>query len=373
MPEHIWRPDKIYIDEAVADEKRVRQILARVPDVPKEATSEVKELTRRAASKENAFTEGKRALLLTRHKGKFLSVCPAFTDSAVCCTYRTINIVLGCNFDCSYCFLQAYLNNPLTTFYVNVEDMFSELRSLFDSNPEKTFRFGTGEFTDSVSLDHILGINQELIAFFAQYPNAVLELKTKSARVDSLLDLDHRGRTIIAWSVNTKFIQRTEEHKTATIEERIGAAKKCVETGYRVAFHFDPLILHEGWETGYRETVRLMREEINPESIAWISYGSLRFLSPLKQEAQKRFPATPIFSGEFVKGFDGKMRYFAPLRTRLYQTIHRYVQESFPLVTPYICMEPEHVWEKSLGLSDISSAWLTDTLDISAKALNGKE
>ncbi len=367
MSEQIWFPDKIYIDKAVADHERVRQIISRLPKSTVEVVEDVKTLTRKAAGQANAFTEGKKTLLLTRQKGKFLSVCPAFTESAVCCTYRTINIILGCNFDCSYCFLQAYLNNPLITFYVNMEDMFAELKELFESSPNKTFRFGTGEFTDSLSLDPVLGINGELVEFFGCYANTALELKTKSTRVNALLNFNHNRRTIIAWSINTQFIQRTEEHKTATIEERILAAKKCADAGYRVAFHFDPLITHSGWEKGYCETVGLLRKHIAPQAIAWISYGTLRFVPELKREAQSRFLTTPIYSGEFVKGFDGKMRYFAPLRTRLYETVHRYIQEAFPTITPYLCMEPEHIWEKSLNTSHPTTEDLTKRLDLQVK------
>ena len=364
MPEQHWIPEKVYIDEEALTASRTQEILKRVPEAEKIKVRDVKELARKIYERPHRFTEGKQTLFLTRHRGKFLSMCPALTESAVCCNYRTINIIMGCNFDCSYCFLQAYLNNPLTTFYVNLDDMFDELKSAVDSHPEKIFRFGTGEFTDSLSLDPILGINKDLITFFAERKNASLELKTKSARVESLLDLKHNGKTIVAWSVNTEFIQKTEEHKTAAIDERIAAARKCVNAGYRVAFHFDPIIMHEDWKEGYSETARKLKESIPQDAIAWISYGSLRFVSKLKQEALTRFRTTPIFSGEFVKGFDGKMRYFTPLRTKLYQTVHRYIQEAFPKITPYICMEPEHIWEQSFDYKSPTAESLSAKLDI---------
>jgi len=302
-------------------------------------------------------------LLLTRQRGKFLSLCPAFTDSAVCCNYQTINLLMGCNIDCSYCFLQAYLNNPFITLFTNLEDVFRELRELIDGRPEHVFRFGTGEFTDSLALDHVLGLNKYLVEFFAARPNALLELKTKSAHVTPLLDLKHNGRTIIAWSVNTETIQSTEEHKSATIDERLSAAVRCIEAGYRVAFHFDPLIIHPGWKEGYRETVEKMKKHIPEEAIAWISYGSLRYVPQLKRIAQSRFRKTPIFSGEFIKGFDHKMRYFTPLRTLLYQTVHQYIENAFPNIKPYLCMEPEHIWEQSFGMPSPSIDGLTRRLD----------
>ena len=363
MSETFWRPDVIFVDEAVRTHPRTALILERFPKAERAPVQDVKAFARNGTPAARAFSKGKKGLFLSRQKGKFLSVCPAFTENAVCCHYRIINLLLGCNFDCSYCFLQAYLNNPFITFYVNVEDALEELRLLFKENPARGFRFGTGEFTDSLSLDHAVGLNKTLVEFFAGQANAALELKTKSTRVEPLLSLDHRGRTIIAWSLNTRFIQRTEEHKTASIEDRILAARRCVTAGYRVAFHFDPLIIHPDWEEGYRETINLIGAHIDREQIAWISYGALRFVPELKRAAQSRFAETPIFSDEFVKGFDGKMRYFAPLRTRLYQTIHRHVQEVFPALSPYLCMEAEHLWEKALGEKAPSTAELTARLD----------
>lgn len=367
MPEAAWIPEKIYIDESVLREKRTVAIVERLHRIPAETIHGAEELRDKTQQTPHPAAQGKRSLFLTRHKGKFLSICPAFTESAVCCNYRTINVIMGCNFDCSYCFLQAYLDHPIITFYVNLEDMFAELEDVLKSRPAQTFRFGTGEFTDSLSLDHVLEINGELVDFFTRHENAFLELKTKSARVDALLDLDHRQKTIIAWSLNTDAIQKTEEHKTATIEERILAARRCVEAGYGVAFHFDPLIIHADWQNGYRETVKKLCDHIPEDAIAWISYGSLRYVPDLKRKALARFRSTPIFSEEFIKGFDGKMRYFTPLRNRLYQAMDQLIRDAYPKIKPYLCMEPEHIWESTFGQVAPNTAGLTNRLDTDAK------
>lgn len=86
--------------------------------------------------------------------------------------------------------------------------------------------------------------------FFAKFQNAVLELKSKDDYVDNLVSLEHehKGKTVISWSVNAKTVSQQDEKSTASINERLIAAQKVVAAGYRVGFHFDPLVYFEGWQ-----------------------------------------------------------------------------------------------------------------------------
>ena len=128
----------------------------------------------------------------------------------------------------------------------------------------------------------------------AKRSNAVLELKTKSVNIANLEGLDHRGRTIVAWSLNSPPIMAREEIRTATLEERLQAAARCAEWGYKLAFHFDPIILHEGWQEGYRQTIHRLFAAVPAESIAWISMGALRYLPALKKIAIEPFSCLAV-------------------------------------------------------------------------------
>ncbi|OQY57486.1 MAG: hypothetical protein B6245_16810, partial [Desulfobacteraceae bacterium 4572_88] len=55
--------------------------------------------------------------------------------------------------------------------------------------------------------------------------------------------------------------------------------------------------------------------------VVWISLGTFRFMPSLKPIIQDRFPDSKIIYGEFIPGLDGKMRYFKPLRIRLYHGV----------------------------------------------------
>ena len=313
------------------------------------------------------LTQGKHHLLLCRYKGQFFKPCPA-TREYTCCEYQVLNIGMGCPMDCVYCILQAYLNNPWISFFVNIEDLFAELDQSFIVNPDVFFRIGTGEFTDSLALDSMTALSPRLVRYMRDKDHAVLELKSKSVVIDNLKGLDHGGRTIVAWSLNSPPIMEREEIRAASLEERLSAAAQCAEWGYRLAFHFDPIIWHDGWQEGYRSTIRRLFEVVPAESIAWISLGALRYLPSLKAIAGERFPGSSFFYEEFILGLDGKARYFRPQRVAMYKLI---ADELARFVSPktcvYFCMESETIWQEVFGYSAKDKGGLRAMLDRSVR------
>ena len=223
---------------------------------------------------------------------------------------------------------------------------------------------GTGEFTDSLALDNLTHFSTKLVPFIAQQKNAVLELKTKSANITNLQHLDHGGRSIVAWSLNSPVIMQREELRTATLKQRLEAAQQCASWGYHLAFHFDPIILHPGWQEGYTETIRALFAAVPAKAIAWISLGALRYLPSLKQIAASRFPASRFFYQSFIDGLDGKRRYFREERVEMYRFIvaelQRHTADSTCL---YFCMENDTIWQQVFGFSPIVQGGVPAMLD----------
>ncbi|MCI5223515.1 MAG: hypothetical protein D3924_12805, partial [Candidatus Electrothrix sp. AR4] len=173
------------------------------------------------------LTQGKHHLLLCRYRGRFFKPCPA-TREYTCCEYQVLNIGMGCPMDCVYCILQAYLNNPWVSFFVNIEDLLAELDSAFAAAPDTFLRIGTGEFTDSLALDSLTHFSPLLVNYMRDKQNAVLELKSKSVIIDNLKGLDHGGHTLVSWSLNTPLIMEREEIRTAGLEERLAGRREDV-------------------------------------------------------------------------------------------------------------------------------------------------
>ncbi len=313
------------------------------------------------------LTIGKQQLYLCNNRGLFFKPCPG-TREYQCCEYQVLNTGTNCPIDCVYCILQAYLNAPWLTFHVNIDQLFLELSQTLSANPQQFFRIGTGEFTDSLAIDRVTCLSRPLVEYIGRKNNAILELKTKSAAIDNLQGLSHNGRTVIAWSLNSTQVMARYELRSATLEERLDAAQKCAEWGYRLAFHFDPIIDYPGWQAGYAETIDRLFKKVPASAIAWISLGALRYIPSLKEIAIRRFPGTKIYYQEFITGLDGKTRYFRANRVRLYQHIFALLQEKVSDRTCiYFCMESEEIWQEVMGYTPADRGGLAKMLDYSVR------
>ncbi len=309
----------------------------------------------------DSLSRGKKSLVLCRNLGHFFKPCPG-TREYRCCDYQVLNIGMNCPMDCVYCILQAYLNNPFLTFFVNVDDLLAEL-DLALGRTRQFWRIGTGEFTDSMALDRLTGLSRTLVEYMGDKSRAILELKTKSAAVLQLEGLAHGGRTVVAWSLNSPPIMAGEELRTAILEERLQAAALCASWGYKLAFHFDPIIYHPGWRQGYAETITRLFDVAPADKIVWISMGALRFLPALRAMALSRFPRSRFFHEEFVMGLDGKFRYFRGLRVEMYRFILEKLRERAAARTCiYLCMESDEIWRES-GFGEGESRDLPEALD----------
>ncbi len=361
-----FKPEKIYIEAETIEDPFTQGILSRIPEVPREIIEDSGGLIKKFNEKPNPFTAGKKTLLLKRKKGEVFKPFPLIPEY-LSCHSQILHLGMGCDLECTYCILQSYLNNPVITIFTNLEEIIRELSRSLDSKPDDFFRIGTGELIDSLSLDHLTEWSVPLVRFFAGRQNAVLEFKTKSDNITNLKKTDPKGRVTISWSMNTESIQQNEELKTATLEERIRAAAQCQAWGYRVGFHFDPLIHHDGWEAGYAKTVEKIFSAVDASKIGWISLGALRFMPSLKKIVEKRFPHTQIFTGEFVRGLDGKDRYFKPIRKRMYTRMRDLIRSYSSEVPIYLCMESSELWAQGLETDLESSLHLKGYLDRAAK------
>lgn len=318
---------------------------------------------------ETSKTEGplelmgdKTTLELAVNKGAVLKPCPG-TRGYICCGYQILNVATNCPLDCAYCVLQAYFQENHVKCFVNIFDYLKLICKQIDDQPWRIFRVGTGEFTDSLALDPIMGWTELLIPPFSKRKNAVLEFKTKTVAVEGLLRLGERKNVVLAWSLNSPYMISREEHRVAGLRERLQAAKRCQSEGYVLGFHFDPMVCHDAWEEGYLRAVEMLDAFLKPEGIIWISLGSLRFMPSLKPILRKRHPRSCVLDGELVRGLDGKMRYFKPIRIELYARMKELLDAWSRDLGLYLCMESDDVWRQSFGWSPGCTEGLSHYLD----------
>ena len=313
------------------------------------------------------YRDGKKHLHITEKRGDAFGDCASASDEYICCNVTVLASVSACPYDCSYCFLQSYLNDTAMREVGDIEALVAEVKTKTAKEPWRFFRIGTWELGDSLALEPVTGGAGQLVKKFRNLHNALLELKTKSNNVDPLLNLDHGGRVVISWSLNPKKIIEADELKTATLDQRLDAMAKVAEAGYLVAAHFDPMIIYDNCIEEYEELAHKLFRAVAPERMAWISIGSLRFNPEMKGQIEKNFPKSEITNSEMVRGPDGKVRYVKPIRVALYERMYKALRDAGgqkPFI--YLCMERADVWKKVTGASPRSAGHLdylmTDSL-----------
>ena len=359
------KPVKLCIDQEVQDYPEVTHVkkCLNIPfSIVADQNQVFMELNRLSPQFAN-IKAGKKLLYLTANKGPFVRQCPG-TKHYSCCGYRILHIGTYCIMDCTYCILQTYFHPPVLQYFVNHAELELELADLFAQN--KTFRIGTGEFTDSLIYELWTDLAGFLIPLFARQNSGILELKTKTTYISKLKHLEHNRKTIMAWSLNTPAVVLGEEAGAASLQSRLKAAAECQSHGYPLAFHFDPVIIYDGCEEDYRAVIDMLAQQVSPDNIVWISLGTFRWMPSLKPVIQKRFPASKIIYGEFITGLDGKMRYFKPLRIAFYRRIIQWLQTKLPGVLIYFCMEDEEVWAQTMGFIPAERGGLSSMLDQAA-------
>jgi spore photoproduct lyase len=356
---------RILVERAVTDAEMVRDIRCRLQELPVQTVESAE-----AATRLDKPALDKETLFLMRYKGAFLKPCPG-TIGYICCGYQILNLATHCPLDCSYCILQAYFNQPYLRQFVNLKEGMDAVLQRIDSDPETTFRIGTGEFTDSLALDPVTHLTDRLLPIFSKRRNTVLELKTKTDRIERLLLSPHRDRIIVSWSLNSPYIATHEEHGAPGLRRRMEAARRCQSEGFVIGLHFDPLIVHPHWKEEYVKTIEWLDRYLDPERIIWISLGAFRFMPQLKWVIRRRHPQSRILAGEFVPGLDRKMRYFKPIRLELYGFMKEILEGWHRDLGLYLCMESDEVWRKALDWSPKDSRGLARFLDGRVRQLFG--
>jgi len=197
-------------------------------------------------------------------------------SNRVCRSRVQFDTIYGCPHGCAYC-----SGGKVAVINTNVEEFVErQVVPLSAANPwQKLFMFNSS-LSDTPCFEPEYGMSAILADYYASTPDQHYLIHTKSANVDWLLDLDHRGRTIVLWSISSETASRLVEPGSATMEERIDAARRCQEAGYPVRVKLKPIVPLVNWRVECERLVAQLLAETRPESIglcmvAWMPAAEL--------------------------------------------------------------------------------------------------
>ena len=271
-------------------------------------------------------------------------MCPVASESTVCCNLRTIDAVENCAFGCSYCTIQTFYND---TFVFDAD--FAEKLKAIELDPERFYHFGTGQSSDSLVWGNRNGNLDALCQFAADNPNVLLEFKTKSHKIKYFLENEVPPNIVCSWSLNTPTIVQNEEHFTASLDQRITAARTVANQGIKVSFHFHPMVYYQGWQIDYPDIAQRLDGLFDTDEVLFISFGSITMIKPAIKQIRGSGLATKILQMEMVPDPHGKLTYPDDIKTAMFKKMYQAFAPWQNKVFFYLCMEKASIWEETFG------------------------
>lgn len=263
-----------------------------------------------------------------------------------CCPYhKLVPISNGCPYYCTYCYLAFVYRkfSPFIKVNINYDAMFKQVRKAMKS-AHGNVSFNMGEMLDSLALDHVTNLTTMLVPFFAGFSRGFLMLLTKSSNINNLLAVEPTGQAVVSWSMNSQEMIERHESGTASLTERIDAARRCQQHGCRIRIRIDPGILYPNWRTGYAALIQEMLTAIEPENI---TLGMLRLLPGHSRLAAAAYGnhAKELRDHNFVRGAsDGKLRYPPKQRVEFYDFLIETIRSFNKEVSISLCRESPEIW-----------------------------
>jgi spore photoproduct lyase len=283
--------------------------------------------------------------IVTERSGKKVwGMCPVASPRTVCCNLRTIDAVENCIFGCSYCSIQTFYSKKIV-----FDENFAEKLKSIAIEPGRFYHFGSGQSSDSLAWGNRNGNLDALCRFAADYPNILLEFKTKSDNIRYFLENETPPNIVCSWSMNTAEIINNEEHFTADLEQRLAAARSVADKGIRVSFHFHPMVYYRGWESEYPAVARQLMQRFHPEEVLFISFGSVTMIKPVIRKIRQLGHQTKILQMEMTPDPHGKLTYPDDIKINMFKTMYAAFKPWRERVFMYLCMEKAAIWKDALG------------------------
>ncbi|MBT3376115.1 MAG: hypothetical protein HN742_07170 [Lentisphaerae bacterium] len=268
-----------------------------------------------------------------------------WNDSLVCWTLHDLHSAWGCLHRCSYC-----QRGSVYVINLNLEEFVQHVEELITENSwQKTFRYDVEQ--DVLAIEPEYGACEMLVDAFARRPDQYLILFSKSANVDFLLDLDHKGHTIILWTLTTHTVSRQHEQRTGTMEQRLEAARKCVDAGYPVRFKCKPIIPTRNWRAEITDMLEALYATVTPENLSMetVFFDSVAEMDKTLglENLDPEFVAaaqTAEEAGEWDKVLHGPRPFTFAVKEAIYRHFISESKRLSPETPVTLCAETQRMW-----------------------------
>lgn len=275
----------IYVEEALLGREDTEQIRRHFPKAQLIPIRHYKDVFNRRQQNVSLQHRSQKLILAEKH-GKLIypgaPVCQSFGNQHF---YYT-SCVMNCLYDCEYCYLKGMYPSGNLVLFLNLEDIFAELRELLRQHP---VYLCISYDTDLLALEGITGMVQRWAAFVAGEPELTVEIRTKTGSAafwDALLPY-RSERLIFAFTLSPEAVVTRYEHDTGSLTARLRSIARGLSLGFTLRLCFDPMLAVPNWREAYGEMLAALHAQIPLTEIHDISIGSFR-LSEVYLKAMRR-------------------------------------------------------------------------------------
>ena len=283
----------IYVEKEIKEHSRTREILNRFSDLPVIDCERYGEVFNRNAQN---FRIQKQlpSLILAKKYGNLVLPTPEGYGFEGQGSYY-FSHMMNCIYDCRYCFLQGMYRSANTVLFVNYEDFYSDLENhIKDTNHAGNYY--SGYDCDSLALEPVSHFCQFFLPLFQKYPNAMLEIRTKSTQVRGLLEAKALENVIVAMSFASEAATARWEHKVPSLKKRLEALVKLQNNGWPVALRFEPIIYTETVLEEYAALFKLVFSSLDAEKLHSVSLGEFRMPTEFYKNISKLYPDEALYA-----------------------------------------------------------------------------
>ncbi len=316
----------IYVEDAVRDHPRTREILAKFPSAEVIGISHYKDVFCR--SRQNYILQHcTQKLILAAREGTLI-----YQGSPVCQNFGNehfyyASCIMNCIYDCEYCYLKGMYPSANIVMFVNLEDIFAQAEQLLSN---QSLYLCVSYDTDLPALEQVSGYVDAWSRFAEKHGNRLkIEIRTKCANKQFFKDRKPLLNVIYAFTLSPQKVAEQFEHGTPSLAQRIDCAAQAVRAGFSVRLCFDPMIYLPDWQSRYAEMLNEVFQVIDMEKLVDVSVGTFRISQNYLKKMRKQEPDSAViwFPFQLENGF---YQYPAALMNDMEQYLVKKLKKQMP-------------------------------------------
>ncbi len=287
----MWYPKRVLFEERALGYERGQKMLDKFKtlDIPVEVMGKSNRVTGiSGATSAQTFAAAKEVLVVRVRNTKNFETCK---PSA----HYQLPLSSSCPGKCEYCYLHTNLGKkPYLRVYVNIEEILARAGEYIKERLPAETLFEGAATSDPLPTEPFTGALADTIKYFGQREHAKFRFVTKFTNVDTLLPLDHNGKTRFRFSVNAQEIINNWEHGTPGLTARLEALEKVSGAGYSLGLIIAPVVLVPEWEKKYQDLFKALSQKLRNTQGITLEIILHRFTPRAKSNILEIFPNSQL-------------------------------------------------------------------------------